>query len=146
MAEQTEGKIITFERYYDPMLAHIIRTKLEDNGIPCFIADENTITVNPILNNAIGGIKLKIFEHDLERCQEILARDGDMHEQDHFEIDEETHTPAICPYCGSTNIRYGSATEKKANWLVMVVSLLFLIFPFYARKSWHCFNCQRDFD
>jgi hypothetical protein len=37
MAEQTEDKIITFEQYYDPMLAHIIRTRLEDNGIPALL-------------------------------------------------------------------------------------------------------------
>jgi hypothetical protein len=146
MAEQPEDKIITFEHYYDPMLAHIIRTKLEDNGIPCFIADENTIAVNPILNNAIGGIKLKIFERDLEKCREILTQSGDMHEQDHFEIDEETHTAVVCPYCASTNVRYGSATEKKAHWLVVIISVLLTVLPFYARKSWHCFNCRRDFE
>jgi predicted ABC-class ATPase len=44
MAIEQEDKIITFENYYDVMLAHIVRTKLEDNGIPCFIADENTLT------------------------------------------------------------------------------------------------------
>ncbi|RYU91550.1 DUF2007 domain-containing protein [Mucilaginibacter terrigena] len=146
MAEQPEDKIITFEHYYDPMLAHIIRTKLEDNGIHCFIADENTLVVNPILNNAIGGIKLKIFARDLERCREILAQSGDLHEQDHFEIDEETHSPVICPYCGSSNVNYGPATEKKANWLVMIISMLLMVMPFYARKAWHCFNCQRDFE
>jgi hypothetical protein len=108
-----EDKIITLEQYYDPMLAHIIRTKLEDNGISCFIADDNIISANPIYNNAVGGIKLKIFERDLERCREILAQDGDLHEQDHHEIDEETHAPVVCPYCGSSNVRYGAATEKK---------------------------------
>ena len=33
-----EEKIITFESYHDPMLAHIIRANLEDHGILCFIA------------------------------------------------------------------------------------------------------------
>jgi predicted ABC-class ATPase len=46
--EQPEDKIITFEQYYDVMLAHIIRTKLEDNGVPCFIADDNIISANPL--------------------------------------------------------------------------------------------------
>jgi hypothetical protein len=146
MAKPIEDKIITFERYYDPMLAHIIRTRLEDNGIPCFIADDNIISANPIYNNAVGGIKLKIFERDLDRCRELLAESGDLHEQDHFEIDEETHAPVICPYCGSTNVRYGSATEKKANWFVVIISLLLTVLPFYARKAWHCFNCRRNFE
>ncbi|WP_432326291.1 putative signal transducing protein [Mucilaginibacter sp. P25] len=88
MAVQPEEKIITFETYYDVMLAHIIRTKLEGYGIPCFIADENTIGSNPLYNQAVGGIKLKIFERDLERCREILAAEGDLHDQDHIEIDD----------------------------------------------------------
>ena len=68
MAIEQEDKIITYESYYDPMLAHIMRTKLEDNGISCFLADENTIGAQPFFNQAVGGIKLKIFERDLEKC------------------------------------------------------------------------------
>jgi hypothetical protein len=146
MADQTQDKIITLEQYYDPMLAHIIRTRLEDNGIPCFIADDNIISANPIYNNAVGGIKLKIFERDLERCREILAQEGDLHEQDHYEIDKETHVPVVCPYCASSNVRYGAATERKSNWFVALIFAIISAFPFYARKAWHCFNCQRDFE
>ncbi|RWY50900.1 putative signal transducing protein [Mucilaginibacter gilvus] len=80
MSDQTNDKIITFERYYDPMLAHIIRTRLEDAGIPCFIADENTVSAHPFYNQAIGGIKIKIFEHDLERCRGVLAEDNELGE------------------------------------------------------------------
>jgi len=80
MSDHTNDKIITFKSYYDPMLAHIIRTRLEDAGIDCFIADENTIGAQPFYNQAIGGIKIKIFERDLERCREILAEDNEIDE------------------------------------------------------------------
>jgi len=146
MADTTEDKIITFERYYDPMLAHIIRTRLEDNGIPCFIADENTISANPVFNQAVGGIKLKIFERDLEKCREILAADGDLHEQDHFEIDEETKATVICPYCASTNVQYSNQTQQKAQGLTKIVNFLSAIFSFQSPPAWHCFNCRRDFE
>lgn len=81
MATDTNDNIITYQSYYDPMLAHIIRTKLEDNDIPCFIADENTLVANPIYNQALGGIKLKIFERDVDRVNEILSREDDLDEQ-----------------------------------------------------------------
>ena len=144
MANQPEDKIITFESYYDPMLAHIIRTKLEDNGIQCFIADENTIGANPLYNQAVGGVKLKIFERDLQKCKDILAEEGDLHDQDHFEIDEDTDNVVICPYCASTNVSYGVTSQKNANWFSSLFSSLF--FPFTAQKDWHCFNCHRDFE
>jgi len=138
MAAEQNDKIITFENYYDVMLAHIIRSKLEDNGIPCFIADENTITANPIYNQAIGGIKLKIFERDLERCRAILAAEGDLHDQDRIEIDEETNNAVICPFCASTNV--GPTDPGK------FASLISAILPFVNDKAWHCFNCQQDFE
>lgn len=143
MAAEPQDRIITYESYYDPMLAHIIRSKLEDSGIPCFVADENFLTANPIYNQAAGGIKLKIFERDRERCHEILAEDDAPIAESHIEEDNEN--AVICPYCGATNVRYGSATESKTTWFVSVISFLFFIFPFYAKKAWHCFNCRKDF-
>jgi hypothetical protein len=85
MAAQDDDKIITLESYYDPMLAHIMRTKLEDNDIPCFVADENTLAANPFYNQAVGGIKLKIFERDLDRSREILASEDNLDEQADFD-------------------------------------------------------------
>lgn len=70
-----EDKIITFENYYDPMLAEIIKGRLEANGIDCFIADGNMVGSNPFFNVAVGGVKLKIFERDLEKCKQILAEE-----------------------------------------------------------------------
>ena len=77
-----EDNIVTFEAFYDPMLAEIIRAKLEANGIPCFLADENMGTIYPAYNQGGGGIKLKVFEHDLKKCKEILADNTEPTEED----------------------------------------------------------------
>ncbi|HEY8928111.1 MAG TPA: DUF2007 domain-containing protein [Mucilaginibacter sp.] len=138
-----EDKIITFESYYDPMLAHIIRSRLEANGISCFIADENIIGANPLYNNAVGGVKLKIFEKDLERCREILATEGDLHEEDHIEIDNENDTYVVCPFCASTNVSHIDPEGEKAGFLN---SLMNLANPFYTQQNWHCNNCRQDFE
>lgn len=137
-------KIITFESYYDPMLAHIVRTRLEANGIICFVADENMIGANPLYNQAVGGVKLKIFERDLEKCRDILATEGDLHEQDHFEIDNETQNYVVCPFCASTNVADITAEKnKEANFFN---SFIHLLNPFSAPKNWHCNNCKQDFE
>jgi hypothetical protein len=73
-----EDKIITFESYTDPMLAEIIKGRLEANGIECFIADGFAIGANPIFSNTQGGMKIKIFERDLEKCKAILAEPEDL--------------------------------------------------------------------
>jgi len=139
-----DDKIVTFQSYYDPMLAHIIRTRLEANGIQCFVADENTIGANPLYNQAVGGVKLKIFERDMARCQEILATEGDLHEQDHFEIDNDNNSYVVCPFCGSNNVSGLEKNEEK-DWPILN-SISNLVNPFYSPKNWHCNNCQQDFE
>jgi len=140
-----DDKIITFESYYDPMLAHIVRTRLEANGISCFIADENTLGANAFYNPAVGGVKLKIFERDLERCREILATEGDLHEQDHFEIDNGTNTYVVCPYCASTNVSNIAEDTNRGEWPVLN-SIMNLANPFQIQMNWRCNNCQREFE
>ncbi|MFB9841559.1 putative signal transducing protein [Mucilaginibacter ginsenosidivorans] len=73
-----EEQIVTFETYFDPMLAEIIRAKLEANDIPCFLADENMSIIYPAYNQGGGGIKLKVFARDWERCREIINNDEEM--------------------------------------------------------------------
>jgi len=138
-----DDKIVTLQSYYDPMLAEIIRTRLEANGISCFIADNNTIGANPLYNQALGGVKVKVFERDVEKCREILAQSEELELVD--DLADETMPP--CPYCNCTNVRYGSATEVKTDWFASLLSYIIFAFPFmYARKAWHCFNCNKDFE
>jgi hypothetical protein len=110
---QKEEEIVTFETYYDPMLAQIVRARLEDNGIPCFVTDENLGTLYPAYNAAIGGIKLKVFARDLEKSRAIIAED-DTQKMDDL-TDEEIENSVICPFCGSTNVQYG--LPYRTAWL-----------------------------
>jgi hypothetical protein len=70
-------EIVTFETYYNPMEAEIIRAKLKANDIPCFLTDERLGVIYPVYNQGAGGIKLKVFAKDIEKCREILADNGD---------------------------------------------------------------------
>jgi len=140
-----EEPIVTFRTYYDPILAQIERTKLEDNDIPCFIADENIAGMNLLFNNAFGGIKLKVFERDIKQCEAILGTDEAIITDETPETEEEAVATVTCPHCGSANVRYGDATEKKYGWLSIIIAFVFAAFPFYSRKAWHCFNCGKDF-
>jgi len=142
----TDDKIITFESYYDPMLAQIVRTRLESAGIACFIADENTIGANPLYNQAVGGVKIKIFERDLEKCKAIMLEEGSLQEHDPFEIDNETHSIIFCPFCASTNIVKLSENIIKKEKQSMFGFLIDKLNPFFIPKNWHCNNCYQDFE
>lgn len=139
-----EDKIVTFESYRDPMLAHIIRTKLESAGIPCFIEQNSMSGLNPVYNQTVSGLKLKVFERDLDRCHEVLAEESVIPEE-HLEIDPETYDAIICPFCESTNVE---PIEKKdrPGWVNTLYSFFAAVVPFYDPKKWHCLNCKNDFE
>ena len=61
----------TFTNYID---AHIVKGRLESEGIQCWLRDEHLsgLIVDPILTNAIAGIKLMVPEQDVARATEIL--------------------------------------------------------------------------
>jgi hypothetical protein len=141
----TDDKIITFESYYDPMLAHIILSRLKYNNMPCFISDENILWAKPYYNQLLGGVKIWLFEKDLERCREILGSESELQKQGYFETDvEDNADDIVCPTCSSANVRYGGATIFRFHWLSLLLSIFFLV-PLYFRNAWHCFNCGRDF-
>lgn len=130
-----DDKIITLASYYDPMEAQIVRGRLEANGISCFIADDNMLAANPFYNQALGGVKLKVFEHDLEQCRGILTEEAVL------EAGDELMT---CPYCKSTHVHFAAAPVKR-NWFSIILAVLISTFPIYLYRSWICMDCGANF-
>jgi len=52
---------------------YTLQAFLESNGININMRDEVTIMVDPLLSNAIGGIKMFVDEQDFVRASELLA-------------------------------------------------------------------------
>ncbi|MBL7730851.1 MAG: DUF2007 domain-containing protein [Chitinophagaceae bacterium] len=123
--------INTYENYIE---AHIARGNLEEQGINCWLKDENTVTIDPILTNAIGGIKLMVAKPHFERAADILNR-----------IRREQQASVACPKCGSHNVELVSTPRKAMNWL-MALSTFFLSDRALAvDKVNHCFDCGTEF-
>jgi hypothetical protein len=62
-------------RSYDNYIyAHIVLSMLQDSGINCHLKDEYTITIDPLLSPALGGIKLMVEGSQLERALELLEQ------------------------------------------------------------------------
>ena len=61
--------LCSFDNYIP---AHIALGRLKDEFINCYLQDEYSVTIDPFLSNAIGGIKLMVVETQLERAAEIL--------------------------------------------------------------------------
>jgi hypothetical protein len=66
--------IVTIETYDSVAKAHLAKSKLEAFGIECFLADENIIGLNPLYNQALGGIKLKYSKKTIRRQAKYSKR------------------------------------------------------------------------
>jgi hypothetical protein len=69
--ENKEQPIITIATFYDPFEAQVMKTKIESEGIPCYLADGNLLPSYAFFSNE-GGVKLKIRAEDQSRVKKIL--------------------------------------------------------------------------
>jgi hypothetical protein len=65
--------LVTVANCSMPAEAYAIRMRLENEGIPVFLADELTVAMDWLLSNAIGGIKVQVPDHLAAEATRILA-------------------------------------------------------------------------
>lgn len=137
--------IRTFDNYIH---AHIVKGRLEEEGIQVFIKDEQTVTLYWIYSNAIGGIKLQVLQEDEAKALALLAAMDEEYEQDTDQAAYQNEDRSqldpnnkICIYCGSKNTK---AEQYDKKWAYSI--MLFLGFPLAVKsEKWHCFNCAKNF-
>ncbi len=61
----------SFDNY---IYAHITLSMLQDAGINCHLKDEYTITLDPFLSPAMGGMKLMVYPSQAQRAIELLEQ------------------------------------------------------------------------
>lgn len=118
--------IRTFQNYFS---AHILLTRMRDSGIDCFLKDEFTVTVDPILSNAVGGIKLVVRKEDEEEANLLL-----------HDLDEAYRQSAICPKCGSKTIEL-VPKKTTANIATAILTWLFGSYAISVKNVYQCSSC-----
>jgi Zn finger protein HypA/HybF involved in hydrogenase expression len=121
----------SFTNYID---AHIVMGRLEQEGIRCWLKDENTVTINPIWTGAVGGIKLMVPQDQWERASELVQR-----------FMKEKKSRLSCPNCGSHDIELVSSPRKAVNWFSALAGFFLGDYALSAEKVWHCFHCHAEF-
>jgi len=121
----------SFDNYIS---AHIAMGRLKEDGIDCWLKDENTVTIDPILTNAVGGIKLMVDTSQLEKAAAILRT-----------VDNEYKALHPCPHCNSLNIELVSTPRKASNWASFFIGLLFTSYAPKVDMVYHCFNCGHEY-
>jgi hypothetical protein len=117
-------------RSYDNYIsASITLARLDEEGITCYLKDEYTVTIDPFLSNAIGGIKLMVLPDDFAEARALLEG-----------FDKVYREAIVCPQCGSHEVEYISKAGVK-NWVTALASWFFLRFAMTSEQVYHCYEC-----
>jgi hypothetical protein len=81
-------KTIVFMDFDSIGQASIVKGALESNNISCFLSNENSAILGNILSNSVSGIRLHIFEADLEKAEEVMALVNSVSEDEDYDPDE----------------------------------------------------------
>lgn len=122
----------TYDNYIEANL-HLLQ--LQEEGINCWLKDEHTVTIDPLLSNAIGGIKLMVHETQKERAKDLLRT-----------IINKAKENKACPHCGSLNVEYIASNRKASNWFSAIFTYLIGGYAIAAEKIYHCFDCGKEFE
>lgn len=133
--------LVTIASYDNSIQAHILKAHLEAHDLACFIFDGHMIDLNPLLNNAIGGVKVKVRGEDVEIATEIIQELAEKPYTD------ENDKDIVCPNCGSSKYytHFHSMRDAKSI-LAYIVSLVTLVFPIYRKQVLRCKECATEFD
>ena len=127
-------EFILLNSYGNYVDAHIAKGVLEEEGITCWLKDENTVTIDPILTNAVGGIKLMVAREDAQRAWELLST-----------LQKEQQQRIRCPKCGSQQVELVSSPRKISNWASALIGFFITSYAMPVDKMFHCFACGHEF-
>ncbi|MDB3907523.1 DUF2007 domain-containing protein [Crocinitomicaceae bacterium] len=133
--------LVTVARYDSSIRAHIVKAHLEGHGIVCFVFDANMVDLDPLLSNAVGGVKVKVREKDSEEALLILK------ELEETPYTDENDEVIACPNCGSTSYyTHFNSMRNAKSILAFLVSAVVFVFPIYRKEVLRCKECDTEFD
>ncbi len=122
-------------RSYDNYInANMQLGMLKEQDIHCYLKDEQTITIDPLLSPAIGGMKLMVAETEVERALQILA-----------EAEAAWLQTVPCPACGSHSLERVVETKQFNSIWGKLKSLLANGQAAEVKSFFRCSTCNHVF-
>ena len=121
----------SFDNY---MEANIVLKMLQSFRINCHLKEENTITIDPLLSPAIGGMKLMVYSSDVETAWCLLDKAEERYLKD-----------VPCPICKAHALTTISVTKKHTCRLAALASMLLNGHSVEIKKMYQCKACSYDF-
>ncbi|WP_106790986.1 putative signal transducing protein [Aquimarina sp. Aq78] len=114
--------------------ALIIKGRIESEGIQVFTMDMHTIDTDPLVSNAIGGVKLRVKAEDEQKALQIIESIQE------YAIDDQGES-ICCPKCNGEKIVLDSTIDSIKS---LILFLLFLL-PINQKTKYRCEDCNHKF-
>ena len=130
--------LLTVKVFTTSTEAHLFKSRLENEGIDCYLFDENINSMNMLYGVATGGIKVKVNANDTEKVKSILQK-----------IEEEKKAKDIfikCPVCESTeHYKNFNSIKDWKSFLATLMAFLTFSYPVYKKIVYKCKECGNEF-
>lgn len=116
--------------YFTTYEADLDKIYLESEGVEVFLKGYSHAAVDPLLTNALGGIRLMVEEDDFEKAKHLLSLKPSV-EIEVAKEDEITNTSYAklpkCENCGSK-----AFTSKKMGAIILLTFILSPLLTYFA--------------
>lgn len=129
----------TVARFQYTAEAIVIRGRLEAEGIKTFLADSHTIDTDPLVSNAIGGVKLQVRKEDEERAKAVLD------EISRYSVDDKGEA-IQCPKCNAQKVEMGTSIKDIKSFFGFLAGILLGGLPPYMKQKYRCSECGFEFN
>ena len=135
-----ESKFTKIGSYQYSSEAAIVKGRLEAEEIEVFMADNFTIDTDPLVSNAIGGVKLYVNTSQVPEAANILEQIS------RYSLDDKGNF-IECPECGGDRTELFTTVKNKKSLLAFIFGAALLgTLPFYTKYMYRCSNCNHEFE
>ena len=128
--------LVTIGRYLNPIEAHIVRGRIEAEGVQAYIQHEHHIWAKWTISLALGYVKVQVRSEDVGASLAIIEK---LQAGEFALLDEEEPETSCCPKCGSSKTDRVNWSWKLALWGIMFFSIV-LPYTIYRVKCVECKN------
>lgn len=118
--------------------AQITKGRLEAEGIKTFLADNHTVDTDPLVSNAIGGVKLKVRKEDEDKALQVITSISK------YSVDDEG-MKINCPKCQSEKVELFTRVKGLKSFLFFGISFFVNALPMFIKREYHCERCSNKF-
>lgn len=119
--------------------AQIVKGRLEADGIQVFLMDDITIDTDPLVSNAIGGVKMKVYSNQYHEAKTILNSIS------HYSLDNEGNS-IMCPNCKGYHVQLFNTIKDFKSLVSFLIGFLFGSLPLYSKYNYRCEDCKTEFN